>query len=318
MIKSHRRIFLFLLAFSVCMIVGYLSYNTYGNLGFALQLRGKKVIAFILVSLAISLSTISFQSIVGNQFLTPGILGLDQLYVLIQTVLFFFFGGAVILSQQSIFMFFLNVIAMSVLSVLFLLLFIDKMTGNLYLLLMVGIVSGTMFSSVSTFLQVIMNPNEYDLLQGKLFASFSNVNSHYLIIAGVIILCCAVALYFVSKQLDVMLLGPMQATVFGISVYQFQICILFIVALLTAVSTALVGPTIFLGFIISTICYRLFLTYKHQTLFIGGFFISVILLVGGQLLFEQVFQLNTTIGIIIQFVGGIFFLGKIFHERMKQ
>lgn len=318
MIQTQRRILFFLLTFSICMVIGYLAYNTYGNFTFAFQLRGKKVIAFILVSLAITLSTISFQSIVGNQFLTPGILGLDQLYVLIQTVLFFFFGGGVILSQQSIFMFFLNVIAMSVLSVLFMLVFIDKMTGNLYLLLMVGIVSGTMFSSISTFLQVTMNPNEYDLLQGKLFASFSNVNSHYLIISGVIILCCSVVLYFVSRQLDVMLLGPMQATAFGISVYRFQICILFIVALLTAVSTALVGPTIFLGFIISTICYRLFSTYKHHTLFIGGFFISTILLVGGQLVFEQVFQLNTTIGIIIQFVGGTFFLGKIFCERMKQ
>lgn len=316
--KAHVRLLLLLFVFSICMIVGYVSYNTYGNFAFAFQLRGKKVIAFILVSLAISLSTISFQSVVGNQFLTPGILGLDQLYVLIQTVLFFFFGGAVMLSQQSIFMFFLNVIAMSILSVLFLLIFIDKMTGNLYLLLMVGIVSGTMFSSVSTCLQVMMNPNEYDLLQGKLFASFSNVNSQYLLIAGIIIVLCAIILYRISRQLDVMTLGPMQATVFGISVYYFQIGVLFVVSLLTAVSTALVGPTIFLGFIVSTICYRLFSTYRHQTLFIGSFLLCVLLLVGGQLLFEQVFKLNTTIGIIIQFVGGIFFLGKIFHERMKQ
>lgn len=315
--KIHFQTISILFICALLMSVGYLFYNTYGDVSFALQLRGKKVAAFILVSLAISISTISFQSIVGNQFLTPGILGLDQLYVLIQTVLFFFFGGTVMLMQQSLFMFILNVLAMSALSVLFLLLFVDKMTGNLYLLLMVGIVSGTMFASVSTFLQVIMNPNEYDLLQGKLFASFNNVNSQYLVVAGIIIALCSLWLYLVSRQLDVMLLGSKQALVFGISVYRFQIGILFAVSLLTAVATALVGPTIFLGFIVSTICYRLFPTYRHTTLFIGGFLLSVILLIGGQFLFEQIFHFNTTIGIIIQFVGGVFFLGKIFQERMK-
>ena len=33
-----------------------------------------------------------------------------------------------------------------------------------------------------------MDPNEYDLLQGKLFASFGNVNSQYLIFVGVAVL----------------------------------------------------------------------------------------------------------------------------------
>ncbi len=37
---------------------------------------------------------------------------------------------------------------------------------------MSGMILGTLFGSVSTFLQVIMDPNEYDLLQGRLFASF--------------------------------------------------------------------------------------------------------------------------------------------------
>ena len=35
---------------------------------------------------------------------------------------------------------------------------------------MAGMISGTMFTSISSFLQVIMDPNEYDLLQGRLFA----------------------------------------------------------------------------------------------------------------------------------------------------
>ena len=51
----------------------YLTYNTYGNFAFAFALRGKKILAFILVALATSVSTISFQTLTRNQFLTPGI-----------------------------------------------------------------------------------------------------------------------------------------------------------------------------------------------------------------------------------------------------
>ncbi len=41
---------------------------------------------------------------------------------------------------------------------------------------MSGMILGTLFGSVSTFLQVIMDPNEYDLLQGRLFASFGKIS----------------------------------------------------------------------------------------------------------------------------------------------
>ncbi|HAB97015.1 MAG TPA: iron ABC transporter permease, partial [Enterococcus sp.] len=41
------------------------------------------------------------------------------------------------------------------------------------------------------------------------------------------------------------------------------------------------------------------------------------LLVGGQFLVEQVFQWQTTIGTVIQLLGGIFFISKLLLERKK-
>ena len=82
----RRYMFLFIL---IGIAVGaYLTYNTYGNWSFALQLRGKRIVAFGLVAIAVSFSTITLQTLTQNRYLTPGILGLDQLYVLIQTILF--------------------------------------------------------------------------------------------------------------------------------------------------------------------------------------------------------------------------------------
>lgn len=306
-----------LILLSLLLIALFLTYNTYGNWAFAFSLRGKKIIAFIIIALATSISTISFQTISGNQFLTPGILGLDNLYIFIQTALFLLVGGVTVLSQETLWMFLANIAIMTVFSVFFLLYFIRKTTGNLFLLLMVGMVTGTLFSSLSTFMQVLMDPNEYILLQGKLFASFSNVNSYHLLVASGIVFVAAAYLWYVAPELNVLLLGTDQGINLGLSIQSFQRYALISIILLTGVSTALVGPTIFLGFIVATISYRLFNTYQHQQLFLGSFLVGIVLLVGGQFLVEQIFQWRTTISTVIQFVGGAFFLIKIIAERKK-
>ena len=64
---------LLLLAAVVIVSLCYLTYNTYGNWSFALALRGKKLLAFIFVGIAAAFSTISFQTVTQNHFLTPNI-----------------------------------------------------------------------------------------------------------------------------------------------------------------------------------------------------------------------------------------------------
>lgn len=308
------------LLFLLCIVAifAYLTINTYGNWEYALKLRGKRVFAFILVALASSMSTLSFQTLTRNRFLTPGILGLDQLYILIQTSLFFYVGGIQILSQNSVGMFLLQVLVMASLSTAMIYFFMDAFTADLFLFLMVGMVLGSLFSSISTFLQVVMDPNEYDLLQGKLFANFTNVDSHLLGMAAILVLIGARVLWKFAPELDVLHLGRDLAVSLGIRVQQFQKIVLFIISVLTGVATALVGPSTFLGFIITTIGYYFFDTYRHRQLFIGCFLIGVLLLVGGQFFVEQIFKWQTTISTIIQFTGGLFFVGKIILERKKR
>ena len=89
------------------MIFLFLTYHTYGNWEFALQLRGKKLLAFVIVGILTSFSTITFQTISQNHFLTPSILGFDSLYVLIQTILFFVIGNT---QQGNPILFVLNII----------------------------------------------------------------------------------------------------------------------------------------------------------------------------------------------------------------
>ncbi|WP_425541679.1 iron chelate uptake ABC transporter family permease subunit [Alkalibacterium iburiense] len=87
--------------------------------------------------------------------------------------------------------------------------------------------------------------------------------------------------------------------------------------MLIAVSTALIGPVSFLGFIGSNLAYRTLNDYRHSVLFIGGSLISHLFIIIGQVLVEHVFRLQTTLGVIIQFVGGIYFLVILLKERNR-
>lgn len=316
---GKKELLLIVLAFSAVLLCGlYLTYNTYGNFQFAWMLRGKKVAAFILVALATGMATVSFQTLTQNQFLTPNILGLDSLYVLIQTLLFFIVGGVKMLSQEQTSTFLISIFLMALLSLVLAKLLLQRRQNDLFILLMLGMIFGTLFSSTSNFLQVMMDPNEYDLLQGRLFASFGNINTTHLGLAAGIILLGSVILFAANRYLDVLNLGGDQATNLGISLNKFQILILFLVSLLTGTATALVGPITFLGFIVANISYQLMPTYRHSYLFPTAILLGIIFLVGSQFLVEQVFHLRTTVSVVTQFVGGLYFIWKIIHERRRQ
>lgn len=297
----------------------FLTYNTYGNWEFALRLRGKKLLAFVFVGIATSFSTITFQTVTHNHFLTPSILGFDSLYILIQTLLFFFMGhqtGSLFQSRYA--MFGLNVVVMVGLSTILFFFLLKKGDQNLYLLLMIGMVLGTFFSSASTFLQVLLDPNEYDKLQGKLFASFGNVDVSLLQLAGLLMAIAIIYLWQAAHKLDVLHLGKEKAMNLGIDVGKFQIRLLLAISLLVALSTALVGPVTFLGFIVANLTYQFMGTFRHRTLFIASSLLGILLLVVGQFFVEQVFKWNTTMSVVIEFIGGVYFVGKILAERKSE
>lgn len=306
-----------LVSLAIFLILFYLSFHTYGNWSFALSLRGKRVMAFILVACATSISTIAFQTITHNTLLTPGILGFDQIYVLFQTLFFFFLGGSTVLQSHSLPQFLGSIFLMVCLSTILSFLLLKKANGDIFLVLMVGIVSGTIFSSISTALQVVMDPNEYDLLQSKLFASFGQIDTQHFFWATLLIVVGSTILFLLAPELDVTHLGRHHATVLGIDMNWLQIIVLASVAILSGTATALVGPTIFLGFIAATLSYQLFKTYHHRLLFMGSTLISICLLVAAQILVEQIFAFNVTISTVIEFTGGGLFLLKIIHERSR-
>ncbi|MGL5086144.1 MAG: iron chelate uptake ABC transporter family permease subunit, partial [Clostridium sp.] len=79
--------------------------------------------------------------------------------------------------------------------------------------------------------------------------------------------------------------------------------------------TALVGPITFLGILVVNLSYEMMKSYKHSFIIPCSILISIIALVGGQFVVERILNYNSKISIIINFVGGIYFIYLLLKQN---
>ena len=313
---QRRKFFSILLILAIGFSVLYLAYGLNPNsYQYALSRRIPKLIAIMLTGGGIAVSSVIFQTVTNNRILTPSVLGLDSLYTMLQTVIVFIFGSANVALIGSNVNFILAGILMVLFSLVLFRIMFKQENQNLFFLLMLGMIFGTLFSSLSSFMQMVMDPNEFLIVQDKMFASFNNVKSSLLMISFLTIVVTFLWAFKDMKRLDVLSLGREHAINLGIDYDKIVRKLLVVVSILVAVSTALVGPITFLGLLVTNLSYQLFKDYRHSVLIAGAILISIVSLIGGQFLVERVFQFSTTIGVIINFVGGIYFIYVLLKEE---
>ncbi|WP_182014041.1 iron chelate uptake ABC transporter family permease subunit [Bacillus licheniformis] len=311
----HKQKMLVLIVIAAVCIGLFLFYGLPSVWEYALPRRFAKVFAIIIVGTAIAYSSMIFQTITNNRILTPSILGLDSLYVLLQTGIIFFFGAAKLADLGKNGNFLLSTGLMVCFSFVLFFLMFRRGGRHIFLLLLVGIVFGTLFRSLSSFMQMLIDPNEFQVVQNKMFASFNNLNTDILVLASLVILAILVYVWRFNPYFDVISLGRDQAVNLGIDYDRTVKKMLIVVAVLVSVSTALVGPITFLGLLVVNVAREVFKTYKHSVLIPGAVLFSIIALVGGQFIVEKLFGLTVTLVVIIDFIGGIYFIYLLLKER---
>lgn len=314
-VKRKNTLKLFILAAIALVAIAFFSfYNIQGGWSYAFPRRLERVGAMIITGIAIAYATVMFQTVTRNRILTPSVIGVDSMYQVVQTVLYFFLGSASIFVVDRYLNFFTVLIAMVLFAILLYRVLFRADKYPIYLLLLAGMIIGTLLGSLVTFLQVIIDPIEYLSLQNRLFASFTNVKSELLWISVFILVCGFIYGGRMMRDLDVMNLGRDSAMSLGVSYDKIVLNVLILASVLLATSTALVGPITFLGLIVANLAYQFLPTYRHSTLIIGASLISIIALVGGQFLVQHIFHLNTTISVIINFIGGLYFIYLLLRE----
>lgn len=307
--KKNITLLIVLSVVALGLIAFYMLYGiNFKILHYQLPSRMLRTFAIIIVGTAIAVSTVVFQTIVKNRIITPSIMGLDSVYVFIQTAIVFIAGVSSPLLFNDAYNYFLSLIILVIFTV-FVFKFLFKLTkNNVFILLLIGIILGTFFGNLATFMQVLISPEDFMILQGQLFGSFTKINETllYITLGIVIVLLIIVLLDFSS--LDVMALGRDHAINLGVN-YDLKVSkLLIIVAIFVSASTALVGPIMFLGLLVVNLAHEMFKTYKHLYLIIGTTLISIIALLIGQMVVQFVFKNNIELSVIINLVGGVYFI----------
>ena len=298
-------------------VAAFMTLGANGQWSFVIPFRGGKLLAMLLVAYAVAVSSVLFQTITHNRILTPAIMGFDALYLLIQAVVVFGFGQAAAAASHPVAAFLLEVCAMTAFAcLLFRWLFSDAVR-SLHLMMLVGIIFGLLFRSLSSFVVRLIDPNEFLVLQDRMFASFNSVRVELLPIAFGAVCTASFFVWRMRRRYDVLALGRDMALNLGVDYRRTLVVTLAAIAVLVSVSTALVGPVTFFGLLVSNLAYQAMGSDRHRYTVPAATLLSVIFLVGGQTLLERVLGLNTTVSVVIEFVGGVMFLVLILRRGRR-
>lgn len=270
--------------------------------------RTNALIAMGVAALGQALATVAFQTVVNNRIITPGILGFQALYTAIHTATIYFGGAAGLIAAHTLETFLFQLVMMLALSLLLYSWLLTDKKANMHLMLLVGVVLGGGLGSLSTFMQRMLTPSEFDVLTARLFASVNNADASYYPLALPLVAGAALLLFLKSPTLNVLGLGPEVASNLGINHRRQSILVLILVSLLMAVSTALVGPLTFLGFLVATLTYQLADTYDHRYLFPLASLLAFAILALSYFIMNHIFAAQGVVGIIIELIGGLTFL----------
>jgi iron complex transport system permease protein len=315
----HNRTKLMVLSIAVIIIVTlYLSWNLGTGWQFAVKLRLKTIMAIIVAGIAVGVSTLVFHTIVNNRVVTPQALGLDKLYELSKTIIIYFFGASTLLSINFVTDYLISLLLMvSFALLLYRFIFQKVAQQNIYFLLLVGLICSTLFDNMITFFQVLLDPDEFQIAAYAGFASFNIVKMETVGLAVLTILPILLYSFKHHHRLNVMALGRDHALNLGLDYDKTSRILLILVVLALASATALAGPMMFLGLLVLNITLELFKTHQHYILLPGIILVSILSLVIGQFIVLHVLNFKTTLSVIINFVGGIYFFWILLKENKK-
>ncbi|AUH35190.1 iron chelate uptake ABC transporter family permease subunit [Paracoccus tegillarcae] len=313
---AERRLILLALALLLASAL-YLCWGLRSPYQIILSLRGAKLTALVLVGASAGAATVIFQTIIGNRLLTPGIVGFDALFVLIQTLLVLLLGGIGFATLPTLPKFLLETACLAGAATALFGTVLRFGAHDMTRLVLTGVIMGILMRGLTGFMQRILDPSEFAIVQGASFASFSGIEPVQLAIAAPFVVFALAACLRLAPALDVAALGRTHARSLGVDHDRLALITLIIIAALVATSTALIGPISFLGLLAASLAAALLPTWRHAILIPAAAMLGALILVAGQFVFERLLALQSTLAVIVEFLGGLVFLALVLRRRPR-
>lgn len=238
------------------------------------NIRLPKMFTAILAGAALGISGLMMQTLFRNPLAGPYILGISSGATLGVSIVIML-GSLIGVSMFSIWLTIFAAIAGSLLVLLAVLAVSHVVKSNVSLLI-VGMMIGSIASSIVGVIQNYSNPDALKLFILWTFGSLESVNWEQLAVLTPII--CIGLLLSVSliKSMNAMLLGEQYAASMGINMHSSRLAMILSTGLLAGATTAFVGPIAFIGVAMPHIARGIMNTDDHKVLLPATLLISSI------------------------------------------
>ena len=304
-------------AFALLLVscVLFMTLNVKGDWDFVLHLRLTKLAALLMVAYAVGVSTQLFQTLTNNPILTPSILGFDSLYVFLQTLLVFTLGGVGYASLPLTGKFGFELVVMMGGSLLLFYTLIKQGGRDLSRMILIGVIFGILFRSLSSLLSRMIDPEEFTAAQANMFATFNTVHSELLGIGAIVLLISAAVDLARTPPPRCLPARPQSSRQFGHQLHAQH--------LMAAVVDRRAGcdrhcrcrPSELFRPAGCRAGQPFSPSVKHSVRLPMTFCVGGILLVGGQTIFEHFLGMQAVLSVVVEFAGGLVFLYLVLKKK---
>ena len=259
-------------------------------------IRLPRVLAAILVGASLSVSGASYQALFRNPLVSPGLLGVLA-GASAGAALGIILEGNWLMVQASAFFGGLAAVGIGVgIAHLF-------GRGSLVMLILGGILSGTLFTSLLSVVKYLADPyNQLPAIVYWLMGSLGQVNLHDMgwatlpMVGGIVLLC------FLGRALDALAMGDEEAQSLGVPVKAVRLATIATATLVSALTVSIAGMIGWIGLIVPHIA-RLLVGPGNARLLPASACLGAAFLLGADSLARNLFASELPIGIVTELLG---------------
>ena len=274
------------------------------------QIRMPRILGAVLIGAALSISGAAYQGLFRNPMVSPDILGVSA-GASFGSALSILLAKSFVVTQISAFAFGLAAVGVSYLIGFF---FAKKGTPILVLILC-GIVVGTLFNSFVSILKLLADPkNMLPAITFWMMGSLATISISDLSVVLAPILSGMIGIFVLRWNLNVMAFGEEEARAMGVPTQALRLAVIVCATLMTAAAVSISGIIGLVGLIVPHLA-RLLVGPDYRYLIPASTLLGASFLLAVDDLTRMLFVAEIPIGIVTSILGAPLFLYMLFNMR---
>ena len=275
-----------------------------------MHIRLPRTIGAILSGCALAVSGVLIQAVLNNPIASPNIIGVNSGAGLSAVLLIAAFPSLIPYIPVAAFL-------GALMSCMIIYLFSVKSGADKITIALVGIAVSSILSAGINLVKILFPDSVFDA-DLFLIGGLSGVTLKKLILPAILIFLAVVVSVILSRATDIITLGDETAQTLGVNTKVFKFSLLVIASVLAGSAVSFAGVIGFVGLLVPHIA-RKFVGTRHKLLIPAGALMGSCLVLVCDLFGRLIAApYEVSVGIILAFLGGPFFIALIFSKRKNR